>query len=175
MRQITKTGRRGSGRYAACLLGLFIYFFAASAPAGAQDTVCIQNVLRAVVHASGLSLGELLKTVSAEEERAALIRRFVRPVRFFPDDSGYIYVYTLEGVVIGHGGMQKLEGENLIDHRDARGFYDVRKAAATARAGGGFFEHYWEKPGQKGEFRKVTYVERVPGTNYFIGAGAYIP
>ncbi|MBN1664516.1 MAG: cache domain-containing protein [Deltaproteobacteria bacterium] len=145
-----------------------------SATAESSGT-CAREVLKAVVHSSGLSLSELLKSVPDENERTDLIRRFVRPVRFFPDGSGYIYVYTLDGVVVGHGGMQNLEGNNLIDHQDARGFYDVRKAIATAKQGGGFFEHYWQKPGQKGEFRKVTYVEPLSGTRCFIGAGAYVP
>ncbi|MEN6358667.1 MAG: hypothetical protein ABFD59_01190 [Smithella sp.] len=35
--------------------------------------------------------------------------------------------------------------------------------------------HARKKPGEKGEFRKLTYVEVIAGTNYFIGAGAYVP
>lgn len=136
---------------------------------------CTKEILHTVIHASGLSLGELLKSASDETGKKDMIRRFVKAVRFFPDNSGYIYVYTLDGVVVGHGGMPDLEGKNLIDHRDARGFYDVRMAIATAKKGGGFFEHYWPKPGGKGEFKKLTYVEAIAGTNYFIGAGAYVP
>ncbi len=143
--------------------------------AAEPNNACTKEILHTVIHASGLSLGELLKSAAGETEKRDLIRRFVKAVRFFPDDSGYVYVYTLDGVVIGHGGMPDLEGKNLVDHRDARGFYDVRMAIATAKKGGGFFEHYWPKPGGKGEFRKLTYVEVIAGTNYFIGAGAYVP
>lgn len=143
--------------------------------AAEQNTACTKEILQTVIHASGLSLVELLKSVADETGKKNMIRTFVKAVRFFPDDSGYIYVYTLDGVVVGHGGMPDLEGKNLIDHRDARGFYDVRMAIATAKKGGGFFEHYWPRPGGKGEFRKLTYVEVISGTNYFIGAGAYVP
>lgn len=143
---------------------------------GAEKTDrCTKEVLRAVVSSSGASLSELLKNITGEKERTELIRKFVKPIRFFPDKSGYIYVYTLDGVVVGHGGMPDLEGKDLINHRDAKGFYDVRMAIDTAIKGGGFFEHYWEKPAVKGEFKKCTYVEIVPGTKYFIGAGAYVP
>ncbi|MDD3248998.1 MAG: C50 carotenoid epsilon cyclase [Smithella sp.] len=143
--------------------------------AAGQNSACTKEILHAVIHTSGLSLGELLKGVADETGKKDMIRTFVKAVRFFPDDSGYIYVYTLDGVVVGHGGMPGLEGKNLIDHRDARGFYDVRMAIATAKKGGGFFEHYWPRPGGGGEFRKLTYVEMIAGTNYFIGAGAYVP
>ena len=143
--------------------------------AAEQNSACTEEILHTVIHASGLSLGELLKSVADETGKKDMIRTFVKAVRFFPDDSGYIYVYTLDGVVIGHGGMPDLEGKNLIDHRDARGFYDVRMAIAIAKKGGGFFEHYWPRPGGTGEFKKLTYVEVIAGTNYFIGAGAYVP
>lgn len=143
--------------------------------AAEQTGTCTKEILQTVIHASGLSLSELLKSAPDEPERTRLIRKFVKAIRFFPDNSGYIYVYTLDGVVVGHGGMPGLEGTNLIDHKDAKGFYDVRMAITTAKKGGGFFEHYWRKPGERGEFRKLTYVEVIAGTNYFIGAGAYVP
>lgn len=146
----------------------------APALAAEQSQPCTKEILQTVVHASGLSLSELIKSIPDEQSRVDLIRKFVQAVRFFADNSGYIYVYTLDGVVVGHGGMKNLEGTNLIDHRDAKGFYDVRMAIATAKKGGGFFEHYWRKPGSQGEFKKLTYVEIIDGANYFIGAGSYV-
>jgi signal transduction histidine kinase len=175
VKQKSKFFRQWSGLLTCLVVVCLMFSTSAWAEVSGEKSSCPKEILQAVVHASGLSLAEILKCVSDEKERTLLIRRFVHPVRFFPDNSGYIYVYTLEGVVVGHGGMQTLEGANLINHQDLRGFYDVRKAIATAKEGGGFFEHYWEKPGQKGEFRKVTYVERVAGMDYFIGAGAYLP
>ena len=136
---------------------------------------CTREILQAVVHSSGSSLSDILKDIQGEEERAKLIRAFVKSVRFFPDKSGYIYIYTMDGLVVWHGGMKSLEGTNLIDHRDTKGVYDVRLAIETAKRGGGFFEHYWMKPGMQDEFKKITYVEPVVDTNYFIGAGAYVP
>jgi signal transduction histidine kinase len=41
--------------------------------------------------------------------------------------------------------------------------------------GGGYVEFYWVKPGFKTEFKKLGYVEPIPGTNYFIGTGVYLP
>ncbi|MEE9912761.1 MAG: cache domain-containing protein [Deltaproteobacteria bacterium] len=166
-------------KWLTCLLAV-MFFAAFILPAGharaAENAgTCPREVLQAVVHVSGASLSGLLQQIPDERERAEVVRKFVRPVRFFPDNSGYIYVYTMDGLVVGHGGMPNLEGTNLIDHRDAKGGYDVRMAIRTAKAGGGFFEHYWQKPGLAGEFKKITYVETVAGTRYFIGAGAYIP
>jgi len=170
--------------FSACgrILPVCVFFLLAALifPHGAtcaeeRTEACVKEVLQTVVYASGSCLSELLRDISDEKERIQLIRKFVKPVRFLPDRTGYLYVYTLEGLVIGHGGMPELEGKNLIEHRDARGFYDVRMAIATAKKGGGFFEHYWRKPGQSDEFRKLTYVEVLDGTGCFIGSGAYVP
>ncbi len=160
-----------------CVLFLLAALIFPSGIARAQERTeqCVKEVLQAVVHTSGSCLSELLRDISDEKERIQLIRKFVKPIQFLPDRTGYLYVYTLEGVVIGHGGMPELEGKNLIEHRDTRGFYDVRMAITTAKKGGGFFEHYWRKPGQSGEFRKLTYVEVLDGTGCFIGSGAYVP
>jgi len=90
--------------------------FIPSAPALAAEQAqpCAKEILQAVVHVSGLSLSQLIKSIPDDQSRVDLVRKFVQSVRFFSDNSGYIYVYTLDGVVIGHGGMKNLEGTNPI-------------------------------------------------------------
>ncbi|MFZ3105246.1 MAG: hypothetical protein WA096_11175 [Smithella sp.] len=52
---------------------------------------CYKEIAKTVVHATALGLGEILKDVKTEDERIALIRAFVNPIRFYPDNSGYFY------------------------------------------------------------------------------------
>jgi signal transduction histidine kinase len=136
---------------------------------------CNKDIAKTIVHATASGLGEILKDVKIEEKRIALIRAFISPIRFYPDSSGYFYVYNFNCVNIAHATQKDLQGNNLYDHKDAKGKYVIRELSAAAKKDGGFVEFYWVKPGSKGEQKKLGYVERIPGTEYFIGTGVYLP
>jgi len=78
-------------------------------------------------------------------------------------------------VNIAHATQKDLQGKNLFDYKDTKGKYVIRELADAAKKGGGMVEYYWIKPGSKGELKKLGYVEPIPGTNYFIGTGVYLP
>jgi len=136
---------------------------------------CYKEIAKTVVHATAFGLGEILKDVKTEENRIALIRAFISPIRFYPDKSGYFYGYDFKCVNIAHATQKDLQGKNLYDHKDVKGKYVIRELSAAAKKGGGFVEFYWVKPGTKGEKKKLGYVEPIPGTDYFIGTGVYLP
>ncbi len=144
---------------------------------GAQEKSmeCYKDIAKTIVHTTATGLGEILKDVKSEKEKIALIRSFVNPIRFYPDKSGYFYGYDFQCVNIAHATQKDLPGKNLYDHKDVKGKYVIRELSAAAQKGGGFVEFYWLKPGVKGEQKKLGYVEPVPGTNYFIGTGVYLP
>ncbi|PKN51696.1 MAG: C50 carotenoid epsilon cyclase [Deltaproteobacteria bacterium HGW-Deltaproteobacteria-13] len=161
------------------LLAAIFFMINASAgfaqPAQDKSIECSKEIAKTVVHTTALGLGNILKDVKGEEKRIALIRAFVGPIRFYPDNSGYFYVYDFQCVNIAHATQKDLQGKNLYDHKDAKGKYVIRELSAAAKKGGGFVEFYWLKPGAKGEQKKLGYVEPVPGTKYFIGTGVYLP
>lgn len=136
---------------------------------------CYKDIAKTVVNATATGLGEILKNVKTESERIALIRAFISSIRFYPDKSGYFYGYDFNCVNIAHATQKDLQGKNLYDHKDVKGKYVIRELSAAAKKGGGFVEFYWLKPGAKGEQKKLGYVEPIPGTNYFIGTGVYLP
>jgi signal transduction histidine kinase len=136
---------------------------------------CSKDIAKNVVHSTALGLGEILKGVKEEDKRIALIRNFISPIRFYPDKSGYFYVYNTKCVNIAHATQKDLEGKNLYDHKDVKGKYVIRELSEAAKNGGGFVEFYWVKPGSQGEQKKMGYVEPIPGTDYFIGTGVYLP
>jgi signal transduction histidine kinase len=141
---------------------------------GAEEINTYKQIATAVVHASAVGLGELLKKYRSEAERADLIRTYIDKIRFFPDQTGYFFVYTLDGVNIALPNPNAWQGKNLYDHQDSKGKFVLREVAAEVKKGGGFVEYYWPKPGAEGEQKKISYAESIPGTNYFIGAGFYI-
>ena len=134
-----------------------------------------QEIAKTMVHGIAAGLGNALKDVKGENDRIALIRTFIAPIRFFPDQSGYFYAYDFNCVNIAHAVQKDLPGKNLYDYKDSKGKYVIRELSAAAKKGGGLVEFYWQKPGAQGEQRKLGYVEAIPGTNYFIGTGVYLP
>jgi signal transduction histidine kinase len=136
---------------------------------------CRKEIAKTVVHGTALGLGEILMDVKAEKKRVALIRKFIGPVRFYADNTGYFYVYKYNCVNVAHATQKELQGKNLYRHKDAKGKYVIRELSDAAKTGGGFVDFYWLKPGAKGEQKKVGYVEPIPETDYFIGTGVYLP
>jgi hypothetical protein len=41
-------------------------------------------------------------------------------IRFYPDNSGYFYVYDFSCKNIAHATQKDLQGKNLYDYKDAR-------------------------------------------------------
>ncbi len=174
----------GKGKYYS-ISGFFIlcfFCFAVVSPfvgtAKAEEKVgqeCYKEIAKTVTHGFAAGLGEALKRVKSDKEKADLIRSFIGPVRFYADQSGYFYVYDMSCVNIAHATQNDLQGKNLYDHKDSKGKYVIRELSAAAKKGGGYVEFYWVKPGSKSESRKLGYVEPIPGTNYFIGTGVYLP
>jgi signal transduction histidine kinase len=138
------------------------------------STATYKQIMVAVVHTSAVGLGEVLKKYKSEAERTDFIRTYANKIRFYPDQTGYFFVYNLEGLNIALPNPVEWQGKDLHDLKDSHGTYVIREASAAAKKGGGFFEYYWNKPGLTGDHKKLSYVELIPGTNYFIGTGAYI-
>ncbi len=131
------------------------------------------RVAAAAVHVAAVGLGEMLKTTTGESQRIELVRKFIDPVRFFDDKSGYFYVYYYNCVNLAHAVDKTLPGKDLTDYKDMKGKFVIRELSAAAKNGGGFVTYYWPHPETKEEQKKIGYVEPIPGTDYFIGTGYY--
>ncbi len=118
------------------------------------------------------SLGVLIAGVADEAERVEMIRAAVDPIRFESDQSGYFFVYQ-ETSCVALPPNKKLLGKDLGDLKDKNGVYLVRELLARSKAGGGFVEYIWPKPGA-GDQPKLSYAMFIPGTTYWIGTGVYI-
>lgn len=134
-----------------------------------------KEIAKIMTHSFAAGLGSALANVKNEQERINLIRSFIGPVRFFPDSSGYFYVYDSKCVNIAHATQKDLQGKNLYDYKDAKGKLVIQALFDAAKKGGGFVDFYWVKPGTKEQMPKLGYVEPIPGTDYFIGTGVYLP
>ncbi len=149
----------------------------AAACGGKNDTISLEDsngrVVKAVVHTAAVGLGATLKNIGEEARRIEAIRAFIDPIRFFDDESGYFYVYDYNCVNIAHAIDKTLPGQDLTDYQDMKGMYVIRELSKAAENGGGYVTFYWPHPQTGEEQRKIGYVEPIPDTDYFIGAGYY--
>jgi signal transduction histidine kinase len=160
------------GRFVAavCLAAVLLV---SAGTGGHAETHVVRGDVKLVVQVAATGLGGLLSDVQNRSEQIRLIQDFVSSSRFFPDKDGYFYVYDTQGVCIAHGVQPQLVGRSLIDFKDKSGFAVIRAIIETGKAGGGYVEFYWHKPGVQGTFDKLGYVEMIPSTDFIIGSGLY--
>lgn len=87
----------------------------------------------------------------------------------------YVFLMDLDGKMLAHPIKPALtERDNLLDVKDTDGkplfveFVDV-----AGKQGSGWVDYMWPKPGEEKPSLKSSYLLRVEGTPYFVGAGIY--
>ena len=109
---------------------------AEAAPQAAPKAAPIEqykDTAKVMTHSFAAALGGALANVKNEKDRAALIRSFIAPVRFYADNSGYFYVYDSKCVNIAHAAQKDLQGKNLYDYKDTKGKYVIRALLEAAK------------------------------------------
>ena len=77
--------------------------------------------------------------------------------------------------MIANAANKSLNSTNQYDLQDTKGKYVVHDIINTAgTAGGGFVDYYWDNPVTNKNELKLSYFERVKGTNFIIGSGVYL-
>ncbi len=148
-------------------------FLSFSAGGKADDSFGTRHSLKLVVDVTASGLGSLLQNETSRQKQIQIVAKYIKPIRFFPDSSGYFFVYDTNGICVAHATQPELVNKDLSGLRDARGVYVIQKFIGIAKNGGGFLEYSWQKPptGQANE--KLGYVSLIPGTELFIGSGIY--
>ena len=110
--------------------------------------------------------------VLAEQGKAALPQFNDKKGPWVWKDS-YVFVYDMDGKIIGHPIMPHLRNKNVLGMKDAKGkmFGNDFLAIAKSKKGHGWSQYYWPKPGAKKPTMKVSYILKVPGKAMFVGAG----
>ncbi len=132
-----------------------------------------KNELKDMVDMMAVSLASATKGVTDENEVYHIFKNLVQTARFFPDQSGYMFIYKKGGTVFVLPPKQELEGKNIMDLKDAKGTPLIQQLDQAAQNGGGFVEYLWDKPNQ-GVQPKLSYARMIPGGKYWIGTGIYI-
>lgn len=89
--------------------------------------------------------------------------------------NGYMFVVSLDGVLLGHPWMKKDIGKNMLGATDENGKYIFVDIIETGREdGGGYVTYSWPKPRGESPLRKIVYVRSVPEWGWVICAGIYV-
>ena len=142
------------------------------------DTIAValeegqKTKLQIATHSVAILLSEAIKG-KEEQEQIELIRKYLDNIRFENDNSGYYYAY--KGTVnVALTANPALQGKDLGNNKDINGVYYVKEMAQVVEKDGkGFVSLVFPKP-KKGDQPKVNYVERIPGTPFYVGTGVYL-
>ena len=87
----------------------------------------------------------------------------------------YVFLMDMDGKMLAHPIKPELTQQkttvNITDPDGKALFVDFIKLANDQ--GEGWVDYRWPKPGEDKPVEKSSYIYRVPGTQYFVGAGIY--
>ena len=87
----------------------------------------------------------------------------------------YVFLMDLDGKMLAHPIKPELtQKDNLLQVKDTDGkplFMEFVELAGNKS--NGWVDYMWPKPGQDAPAAKSSYILRVTGTPYFVGAGIY--
>jgi hypothetical protein len=91
------------------------------------------------------------------------------------DGVSYVFLMNMKAKMLAHPHKPELtKPDTLIEATDVDGkafFVDFVKAATKGK---GWTKYMWPVPGMEINKPKHTFIFRVPGTDYFVGAGFYV-
>jgi cytochrome c len=149
--------------------------------------------MRTLLHAgvAALCLGAALPAQAASiQEARELVARAVKHVgevgdkqafadfndktKAFVNGDLYVFVYSLDGVCLAHGGDPSMIGAHRLDVTDANGRKFIAEMITLAKEKGSGFVDYLHKNPKTGEtLPKVTVFTKPAGKEFVVAAGVY--
>ncbi|WP_163930225.1 methyl-accepting chemotaxis protein [Paraferrimonas sp. SM1919] len=131
-----------------------------------------QSELKSLVTSTLSSIQPMLKQPSSTARDEAIIN-YLNELSYA--NGGYYFINSIDGYAIANGRDPSVRGTYFLEN--AKGLADkvMHEMVETAKNGGGFI-HFSSKKAGFGEqrFLKLSYVEPIPQTQWFLGTGFYI-
>jgi signal transduction histidine kinase len=128
-----------------------------------------KRALNYIMYKHATSKNKNLKELQAEIVDA------IEQMRNPHDGTGYIFIYTFDGINIADPILKKNAGKNLIDFTDPNGkkvIYEL--IAASKDSNGGFVKYVWNKPTTNTLEEKISYAISYKPWKWMIGSGVYL-
>lgn len=143
----------------ACALAAFVSLPALSQERGSRDEARALNDA-AVAHIKKVGIDQAAKDFATDR------------AKWMPKDL-YPFVQDFSGVMRFHLN-DKMIGKNFIDVKDASGKEFAKEMTSVAKTKStGWVDYEWAHPATKKVEDKTSYIQRVPGTEMFVGVGIY--
>ncbi len=134
----------------------------------------LRLTIKNVVKAAATGLGGIVIDGNGKVD-TALIRKFAANAVFFSNKTGYFFVNDFtNNYIIANSKEPDTVGKDGSNIKDSRGNFYIRLMGNLARIGGGYVNYFVKDPVSGKVKIKESYVERIPNTNFYIGAGQYI-
>jgi len=121
-----------------------------------------------------IGAGIYLESTEKEAQQDAL--RNIGAIRYGENSLGYFFIVNSKGDCILMPNKPKAEGTNMWDLKDSKGLYIIRELVknANARPEGDFLEYVYHKPSDSKDTKKISYVKKLSGWDWYIGTETYM-
>ncbi|MGE4424593.1 MAG: methyl-accepting chemotaxis protein [Pseudodesulfovibrio sp.] len=90
-------------------------------------------------------------------------------------DGNYFWITDLTPTMIMHPINPGLDGKDVSRELDSKGKPFFADMAKVAKADGqGFVDYFWSKPGEQGDFPKLSFVKLFKPWGWVVGMGVYV-
>ena len=111
---------------------------------------------------------------SLEELQSEIIDA-IEQMRNERDGTGYIFIYTFDGVNVADPILKQNAGKNLLHVRDPNGKEVIRELIdVSQKEGGGYVEYVWNKPLTNKPAPKISYAASYAPWRWMVGSGVYL-
>lgn len=115
------------------------------------------------------------KNIKDIKEIQKQIVETIENMRDIRDGSGYIFIYTFDGINIADPILKHNAGKNLIDFKDPNGKLVIKELIDISKEQeGGFVEYVWNKPISNILTKKISYAQSYEPFNWMVGSGIYL-
>jgi signal transduction histidine kinase len=89
--------------------------------------------------------------------------------------DSYVFLMDMDGKMLAHPIKPEMtQDPNLLKVKDTAGkSIFVEFIQVANQKGQGWVDYMWPKPGEEKPVAKSSYIYKVPGTQYVVGAGVY--
>ncbi len=102
------------------------------------------------------------------------VAEFNNPNGQFKKGDLYVFAQDFTGLMLANGGNPKLSGQNHFELKDPTGKFFVKEMIELAKTkGGGWVNYSWTNPATKKVQPKKTWIQRVEGTDLYVGCGVF--
>jgi len=109
------------------------------------------------------------------EEIQSEIVDAIEQMRNERDGTGYIFIYTFDGVNVADPILKQNAGKNLLHVRDINGKEVIKELIdISQKEGGGYVQYVWNKPLTNKPAPKISYAASYKPWKWMVGSGIYL-